>query len=117
MPSSLLMACMAPVEGEARRTASVERKGTTSCSLPAFTQSGRSSMSVSSSPSARARTPRGTSTSLKEAGGAVSVQRSPSASTAMMPAFMSSLSASPPRPSALQTCAVPRVGCPANGNS
>ncbi len=94
-PSSLFRREKASARGRARRTASGDATGTMSCSLPAFTHSGRSTMSPAESPRMSASSARDSVTSRKRGAFAVRVQRSPDAATGMTPAFISSASESP----------------------
>ena len=74
-------------------------------------------MSFVSRQSVAAIAPRDSTTSRHRGAFAWSVQRSPCAATGITPAFISSVSSLPPSPIERQTCAVPSVGCPANGIS
>src|SRR5882762_8991405 len=116
-PSTLASCASRSARTRKRRTAASLVSGTTSCSVPAFTHSGRSPMSCSSSPRIAAIVRRGSCTSRQLGGLACRVQRSPLARTVMIPAGISRVSRSPASPSARHTCAVPSVGCPANGIS
>src|SRR6267378_6203844 len=116
-PSTLGSCASRSARTRRRRTAASLFSGTMSCSVPAFTHSGRSPMSCSSSPSIAASVRRGSCTSRQLGVLACRVQRSPLARTVMIPAGISRVSRSPPRPSARHTCAVPSVGCPAKGIS
>ncbi len=100
-----------------RRTASSLVSGTTICSLPAFTQSGRSAMSPARSPRISASFSGDSSTSRQPRAVASSVHFRPAAVTGMTPTCISSVRESPATPSARQTCADPSVGWPAKAIS
>src|SRR5438874_267516 len=115
--ATLPFAARPAASGFARRTAVAFASGITSCSLPVSTHSGCAPRSASARPSIAAMAAGAAVTSRVRGALACSVHRSPSAVTGTMPAIISSVTASPAPKRSRTTCALPSVGCPANGIS